>query len=663
MLARQQYEHEIITIPLKKKDTMEITNMKLSVYNSKNIKMSLPMVNIRSITPHKKNKIRLQYYDPKKITDGSTIFRRKYTDFSIEKNEFSTNHLCRKIQKEYETPNTINTNMYGFLMMREHEHIISVYRNIKTNKGLGMVYVTNLGVALETDEGVVFDVPYQHITLITNHKKSLRIVWKEPWNSTSTFHFDFQMNKKLDSNTVRSLVQDAFLSYRQKVGHEFVQLNEKYGKASYDEMFNLIFTRNPEFQRYLGLHVKNTFGYISPSFDMYDSQNIISCKLAGFNVDLINYISEDEALQRKESLDFFTHIAAYNKKFDEIYAIQLELEGKCANKDEFVELQKSEKYQNILKAIYTLKANPDVPTLDKIDGFDEKNDKHNANALRATDARNLLIYKKWIQDVPLIDCDDEYDDKWMNYLLEKLNCEHGKVMTFGGTLTYEKLRDKMKTRDRNKVTLSSFVAPENIPTDDIYNNCWHDRINKIWYVYDDNLDERLQNEAISDPDQSQGMCGRRVWGFGEDQVVMFADRFPSIVLQGSVTDVDILTQVTVDRDTGDRIDYMERKMRNFILLIVREEDVTEELMEKFGSFTLQTEAMLYDIVSSGSARFMTPRMYRLWAKKYDFADLPINERVRRAEFVSQTGAWFDAKSKTSVNDVMLPATVMHTSIQ
>ncbi len=49
----------------------------------------------------------------------------------------------------------------------------------------------------------------------------------------------------------------------------------------------------------------------------------------------------------------------------------------------------------------------------------------------------------------------------------------------------------MKIRDRNIVTLSSFVAPEDILDEDIYNNARHDKKNKIWYVYDDNLDERL----------------------------------------------------------------------------------------------------------------------------------------------------------------------------
>ena len=85
-------------------------------------------------------------------------------------------------------------------------------------------------------------------------------------------------------------------------------------------------------------------------------------------------------------------------------------------------------------------------------------------------------------------------------------------------------------------------------------------------------------------------------------------------------------------------------MRHFILPILKESDITEELMDKFGSFSLQTEAMLYSIESSGGRNWMTPKMYSFWAKKYNFAEIPINERARRAYFTSQTGGWFSAQS-------------------
>ena len=652
MLAPQQYETEIITIPLKKKQTLEITNVKLSVHNSKKIIMSIPMSNVRSISPLKKDKIRIQFYEPKTLSNGVTIHKRKYSDYKLEKNEFSANHICRKIQKEHERLNTRTTNQYGFLMVHGWESIVSVYHNIKTNKGTGLFYVTNAGLALETDEGIVFDVPYEHILLVTNHKKKVRILWKEPWNSQNNFHFDFQMNGKTDSNVVRTQINNAFSSYRKKIGHEFIELEKKYGKISYDEMFNLLHIRNPEFEKYLKLHVRHTFGYSAPTFADYDSRKIISCKLAGVDLNIIKDILEEETMYRKESLEFFTKLTEFNKKHKELYDVKVEMESQCDDKDSFVELQKSKKYKEISQAIDSLENNPDIPTLDTINDFEDKKAIHNARALRATDARNLLIYKKWIENVPLIDGTDEYDDTWVNYLLEKLNCEHGKVATFGGTLTFDKLKDKMKIRDRNVVTLSSFVAPENIPTEDIYNNCWHDKTNKIWYVYDDNLSERLQNQAISDPDHSQGMIGRRVWGFGEDQVTMF-EGFPSIVLKSSAFEEDILDVVTVSRKTGKRIEFLQKEMIHIIIPILKEKDITPELIDKFGSFSLQTEAMLYSIESSGGRNWMTPQMYKFWTKKHNLAEIPINERVRRAFFVSKTAGWFDAKSIVDINDVKL----------
>ncbi len=652
MLARQEHEIEIATIPLKKTQTLEITNIKLSVHNSKKIIMSIPMSNVRSISPLKKDKIRIQFYEPKVLSNGVTIHKRKYSDYKLDKNEYSANHICRKIQKEHERLNTRTTNQYGFLMVHGWEHIVSVYHDIKTNKGTGLFYVTNAGLALETDEGIVFDVPYEHVLLVTNHKKKVRILWREPWNSQNNFYFDFQMNGKTDSNVVRTQINDAFASYRKKFRHEFIELEKKYSKLSYDEMFNLIKTRNPEFSNYLKLHVRHTFGYSAPTFADYDYRKIISCKLAGINLDTIKNIPEEEAMYRKESLDFFTKLTEFNKKHKELYDIKVEMESQCDDKDSFVELQKTKKYKEISQAIDSLESNPDIPSLDTINDFEDKKAIHNARALRASDAKSLLTYKKWIQNIPLIDCTDEYDDSWMNYLLEKLNCEHGKIATFGSSLTFDELKDEMKIRDRNVVTLSSFVSPENIPAEDIYNNCWHDKAKKIWYVYDDNLSERLQNQTISDPDHSQGMIGRRVWGFSEDQVVMF-DGFPSIVLKGSAVEEDILEPVTVSRDTGKRIEFLQKEMRHFIIPILKEKDITSELIDKFGSFSLQTEALLYSIESSGGRNWMTPQMYKFWIKKHNLAEIPINEKVRRAFFVSKTGGWFDAKSIIDINDVKL----------
>ena len=366
MLARQEQEREIITVPLRKKEILEITSVKLSVYDSKNIKLSVPVFNVRSITPIKKDKIKIQFYEPKILSNGNTIQKRKYLEYKLEKSDFTAMHVCRKILKEYERLNSRSANRYGFLLLHGWEHIVSVYHDTKTNKGTGLLYVTNAGLVLETDEGVIFDVPYQYVELVTDHKKKVRIVWREPWNSYNNFRFDLQMDKKTDRDVVRIQIRDAFVRYRKKIGHEFIELEKKYESISYDEIYNLINTRNPEYQRYLLLHVGHTFGYVSPKFETSDSQNIVTCKLAGYDLDIISDISEEEAVQRKKSLDFSVKTVQGNKKWKELEDVQLEMESQCSDKDEFAKLSKSKEYKKIISAKDDLKTNHGIPGLDNV---------------------------------------------------------------------------------------------------------------------------------------------------------------------------------------------------------------------------------------------------------------------------------------------------------
>ena len=275
MLKRQHAEVEIAKIPLKKNQTLEITNLKLSIHNSKKILLSVSLTNVRSITPIKKDKIRVQFTQPKILLRGIIKMERKYVDLKLDKNPLDASHICRKIQKEHERLNTKTRNPHGFLMVHGWEHIISVYENIKTNKGKGRLYVTNKGVAFEDSEGVSFDVPFEYALMITDHKKQLRVLYKEPWNLHQNFKFDFTMNDKTDTVAIRTQMNRAFAAYRKDVGYAFAQLEKKYGKCTYDEMFSLLHTRNPEFENYLRLHVKHTFGYAAPKFDYYDLKNIM----------------------------------------------------------------------------------------------------------------------------------------------------------------------------------------------------------------------------------------------------------------------------------------------------------------------------------------------------------------------------------------------------
>ena len=151
---------------------------------------------------------------------------------------------------------------------------------------------------------------------------------------------------------------------------------------------------------------------------------------------------------------------------------------------------------------------------------------------------------------PLQNFTDWYDDKWITYLLEKLNTPQGHdTVNPGATLTHDLLSDELKDRNRNRTTLSNFAAPEDIPPEDVWNNCWYDKRHKMYYVADDNMTENLSNHANSDPDHSQTMMGRRVWGFAEVQVDMFCG-FPSIK-HDTGYDSDEYYDITTVRSTGE----------------------------------------------------------------------------------------------------------------
>ncbi len=648
MLAQTKHEREIETIPLKKNQTMEITTHKLAVYNSKKIIMSIPITDVRSISPIRKGEIRVQFHKPRQLDDGRSVFERKYTDHSLEKNDLGANQICRKIQKEHERLNTRTKNTHGFLMLHGWEHIVNVYEDIDTNKGRGLFYITNNSLALETKDGIVFDVPFEFVTLVTEHKKKIRVMWSEPWRADN-FRFDFKMNKDLDTNVVRTQINRVFSEYRKNIGYDYIQLEKKFGRLSYDEMFALIDSQNPEFRQYLAEHVKHTFGYAAPKFDSLDANNIRTCKLLGLPLSLIDGVSDEEEQQRKESIEYFEKVRIHNKKYDALYDVQIEMEKDCKTKEEMVELQSDKKYKEIINTLNSYKENPDIPGISHIDESDDVRAMHGANALKASDARNMLMYRQWIKDNPLIDCIDEYDRSWVKYLLEQLNCNHGKSEAFGASIVFDDLKEAIKISDRNATTLTSFVVPENIADEDVYNNCWHDKDKKIWYVYDDHLDEQLQNQAVSDPDHSQSMCGRRVWGFAEDQVQMFCG-LPSLVVE-TVLEKDTQLRITCSRDTGKPIELTYYKTRHFPLPILREDDITEELMDKYGHFTIQTESLKYSVDPSGGAdHTMTPKMMSLFNKKYDIPQLPMNELARRAVFVSKCGGWFSAQSRIGVDD-------------
>ncbi len=641
MLARQEDEHSIIEVPLKKKKTLEVTNLKLSVFDSKNIKLVIPIQHVRSISPQKKDKIRIQFYEQRPNKIYGSVLHRRYVDYDLDQPEISAQQLCYKILQEHERINTWGKNDHGLLIMQPQEHIVITYSDVKTSKGTGLFYVTNVGLALETAEGIVFDVPYERFILVTDHKKDkIRIIWKdfEAQPDMWKHFFDFTMPKKLDRNTASSLIRSEFARYRKKIGFEFVQLEKKYGNMGYEDLYNLSKTNNPEFGRYLDLHVEHTFGFRTSEFALLDARKIFTCKLAGLNINLITNISDEEMTQRKESREYWIN---HNKIQREVklHKDELErLEKTCKNADDFKKLKNSPEYTDVQKTLDDLYGNHP-----ELENHDEVMSNILGNALTASDRRTKIIYDEWCKNMPLENFTEEYDDKWISYLLEKLNTKqgHDPIGINNMILNYEKLQEEIKIRDRNRTTLANFAAPENIPAEHIWNNCWYDEKHKIYYVQDDNLDERLQNKADSDPDHSQTMIGRRVWGFAEDQVTMFCG-YPSV--KAASGEEDYLDQVTVDRKTGKPLTETVYKIRNFILPILREEDINDEMAEKSGKLLYRATEIQCCIRSSGIFGWFTPKMLKLYGKRFNYAEIPIDERVRRAIFAVQCDGRFDVQA-------------------
>ena len=639
MLARQENEKPIIEIPLKKHKTMEITNLKLAVFDSKNIKLRIPVQNIRSIVPLKKDKIRIQYYEQVQNNDPIVTFKRKYVDYDLEKPELSALQLCHKIKSGHERLNTWSKNDKGLLLLQPQEHIVITYRDVKTNKGRGLLYVTNVGLSLETDEGIVFDVPYEHIMLVTDHKKDkIRILYKDyPEEHDMRKHsFDFKLPKKLDRNTASSLIRKEFGDWRKKNGWEFVQLQKKFGELSYDELYNLIIIENPDYIKYMNLHVEHTFGFHALKFSLLDFDIIQSCKLAGLDIDVIKDISAEELQYRKEAQEYEVQ---YRKLYikAKMYKDELEiLEKTCQSADDFKKLHKSKEYTKLQDMIKEIESNPILADAD------ERVAEFVGKALQAFDRRVRKIYDEWCKNNPLQEFADEYDYKWISYLLQKLNTTQGHKPLDTGKLSYDILQEELNVMDRNKTTLANFSAPDGIPQEHIWNNCWYDESHKIYYTQDDNLDERLQNKADSDPDHSQTMIGRRVWGFAEDQVEMFCG-FPSVKVDSGYDD-DEDFQVTYVRDTGKPLTQKEYRTRNLILPILREADMNEEMAVKYGSLSYQATEIRCSIKPSGSFGWLTPRLLKLYGDRFGFATIPINERVRRALFSVECYLSFDVQA-------------------
>ncbi len=625
MLALMPGEIQIMEVPLKKNKTLSASNTRIVVYGNDGMTFAAPIETVRSVTPIKKDAVRIQHYSQK--ADGSA--KREFSDYKLHDSKYSAAQVCHKIVREYEKLETFATNAKGLLILKPHEHIITTYSDAKTNQGKGLLYVTNLGIALEVpDEGVVCDVPFENFSLVTAlKKKKIRIVWYE---GSSKFKFDFEIGAGRDD--IMSMMQNALDQHRTNTGYHFLQLEQKYSKLTPDEFYALAQSANPEFFDYLRRHAIHTFGFYAVKFTDGDESVIMACKMLGYPIEMISDISDEEMNQRKTTYDsalrYTNFIAEWRGQKAELDS----LEKQCSTADDLKVLQKTEKYKKIQESMDSLcRENSEFGDY----GAYKMELQASAWGLQADDRRSQIIYEKWCESNPLPDIsDDVYDESWVRYLSEKLNNSKGRNPLVTSHPHFEHLQDDIKTKNRNASTLEMFTAPEGIPDEDIYNNCWHDRRSKMWYVQNDNLNEHLRNAAVSDPDHSQHVCGRRVWGFSEDVVEMFCG-LPAVSVQ--YDEKDYYYRVKVSRRTGREVNYLSKAILPFILPILREEDVTEERASHNGKWVRETSALAYSVDSTGSELNRTPKEYELYCKKWGFVHLPIAERVRRAVFSVMSG--------------------------
>ncbi len=630
MLAPMQGEIQILEVPLKKNRTLVASNKRLVVHDQDSIIFAVLIESVRSVTSIKKDTIRIQHY----AQNSNGEIKREYIDFKLHNSKYSANQTCHKIISKYEQLNIFTSNTHGMMILQPHEHIIDIYHDTKTNQGKGLLYITNVGIALETaDEGVICDVPFEKFSLVTAIKKNkIRIVWYE---KNKKFKFDFEIdNTKRDA--AMSMMQNALDQHRTNTGYAFLQFEQKYHTMTPDDFFALAQARNPEFIDYLSAHAIHTFGFFADKFAGGDQESILACKVLGYPVEMISHVSDEELQQRKTTYDSALRYQNFCTEYRSQKLSLDNLEKQCNDADDLKKLRKTSQYKDIEESLDKLLKD----TAEFGNGGAVKMERQaSAWALQATDKRYNIVYAEWCKSHPLPDItNDEYNKSWESYLLEKLNNSKGRQPIVTSQPHFESLQDAIKVRDRNTSTLDMFVKPERVADEDIYNNCWHDKQAKMWYVQNDNLSEKLTELAVSDPEHSQHTCGRRVWGFSEDMVEMHHG-FPSVMAE--FEDCDRYMRIKMSRKTGVDIRYFTKSKVPFLLPILTDDDITEELERNIGKYAFGTREIRFVVQSSGCEYNMTPKEYKLYCKVWGFQHLPIAERVRRALFTVESGLTLD----------------------
>ncbi len=631
-LARKKM---LINVPIRGDQILEITPSLIKVYNDEETVWSVPIKTVRSIVPIKDTGIRIYY---KK--DDSDPTRCETEMFNLGTDEIKSAKLCSKIFDELVSQKIISKNKDGLLYLRPNEHIVSTCPNVSIDKEKGLLYVTNKGIVHETAKGISTDVSFEHVMFIRDRKNGITIGWDNtlPILSDPVFSFDLVLPKIADRDSISLSIREQFTNFDYKKKYSFSEINEYYSKLSHNELYGLARSMDEDFVDYLKDHTKFTFGKFSPYFSDVEFNLIMACKLNDWDINLITSITDAEERQRAFS-QRHTRLARFIEKGLGKYKKDLEALAKFDDNSDKVRsrLEQDENFLDLKEKLDYIRDNNSELVL-----VAACTNKNRAESIRYYDKRVELLYKLWCKDEPLQNFTDEYDDEWIEYMIDRLDTPEGHYPVDVKCVDYEQLSGLLSNRDNTREVLEDFSNPDNTNKKDIYNNCWYDKQHNVWYL-DDTISETLQDEADFDPDQSEEMIGRSVWGFKKNKVKMFCG-FPSVRCKSEGGEV--FAEFLLSRNTGQILRQRFSEYINYILPILRDEDINSAMEIKFGEMIYQSTEIQNTIHPSGSMTAYTPRMLKFACKRYGMKDLPINERVRRALFSIDTSLFLNPEADT-----------------
>ena len=633
MLIHEFGEFTIKTIRVKD-GTLEVTNKRLGYYSPDKLHWQIPLYSIRSISPVKNKGIRIQVTMQQEGID--TRDRRQIE--LIVKDDRSVQQICHDIIDSLAEKHIIPQNEYGLLYLQPNEHVISVFDSCKTNQGTGKLYITDSAIALETIEGISFDLPFEQITIVSKIKKNkLRLVWQEfnrVKNKKEEHKFDITLPKDVDTYETVLLIQNTIEDFKLVSNHVFVEYEKRYNEMSPDKLHeeyrNMLRSENSQLAIYLGMYAKYMWGWTQDTYYYIDRDLIFACKYLGYDTKIIHEQTEQEKKDRMYARHVYQTYKSVEKQIlpyiEEINTLKQTLGD---------DYEKDKKYKKALKMYNQILSDENGDIYKRVNDYKKIIDK---NALKFYDERVQIIYSRWCESNGLKDF--ETDDDWINYLLGKYNDTIGKN-TIEGQLNSDDLNNMIKIRDRNRSTIASFSAPEHIPKSDVYNNGWYDKERDVWWIQNDNMPEPLQKLAEHELDDSQGIIGRRVWGFKGSDIDMVCG-FPAIRVETNQDDdYDIVYN---DRETGNIITYEKYKTKKYIIVIIQDTDITMDFIDNIGSIMFESAEIQCNIRNMGVLSEFTKKQQELFNKKYGLPILPINERVRRNIFQINTSCQFYGKA-------------------